>query len=497
MAEQLQALDATFLELEEADLSAHMHIGAVIVFEPSPAPSVPAVAADLEARLDALPRYRQRLSEPRTGGLSWPSWEDVPGFDVATQITRARLPAPGGKAELLEWAGTYFGERLDRSRPLWELVVIEGLEGGRWALASKTHHCMVDGVGSVDASTMLFDTEPGRGGRTRERPSRGSAPARAAPEPDGPSLPARIVGGAGELASLPLRLGRAGVGLLARSVGAVRHPDRGVDALRRSRALAELLVRDELIAAPHSSINVPIGGHRRLAVVVVPIDELKAIKNSLGGKLNDVVLTASAGGLRALLLSRGEDPPAAGLRAMVPVNIRRGGEQLDLGNKISSLFVELPVAEADPLRRYRRQRAASEEQKHGGQATGSRALIDLTAHAPPVVHSLFARSMYATRLFNVTVTNVPGPPVDVYAFGARAEEVWPIVPLAAEHAIGIAVLSYGGNVCFCLNADPDAVPDLDVVRDGIEEAISTLGELAADGRGARSARRRRRRPKAS
>lgn len=477
MADRLHALDATFLELEEADLSAHMHIGAVIVFEPSEAPSVSEVAADLADRLDELPRYRQRLSEPHTGGLSWPSWVEAPGFDVATHITRARLPAPGGTAELLQWAGTYFGERLDRSRPLWELVVIEGLAGGRWALASKTHHCLVDGVGSVDASAMLFDTEPGRRRLPRER-SRVRPPAPVSRRPEGRSLPTRIIDGAGEAARLPLRAGRAGIGLLGRGLDLVRHPDRGADALRRSRALAEVLVRDELIAAPRSSINVPIGGHRRLAVVVVPLAELKGIKNGLGGKLNDVVLAASAAGLRALLLDRDEEPPAAGLRAMVPVNIRRDGESLDLGNKISSLFVELPVAEPDPLRRYRLQVAASLEHKEGGQSTGSRALIDLTAHAPPVVHSFFARSMYATRLFNLTITNVPGPRTDVYAFGARAEEIWPIVPLAAEHAIGIAALSYGDAVCFCLNADPDAVPDLDVLRNGIEEAIATLAELA-------------------
>jgi WS/DGAT/MGAT family acyltransferase len=496
MADQLHPLDATFLELEEADLSAHMHIGAVVLFEPSEPPSVADVAADLDARLDALPRYQQRLSEPRTGGLSWPSWEDVPGFDIASQITRARLPAPGGTAELLAWAGTYFGERLDRSRPLWELVVVEGLEGGRWALASKTHHCMVDGVGSVDAAAMLFDTEPGREGRPRPRPSRGSAPASGSEDGGGRSLPARVAGAAGEAARLPLRAGRAAVGVLTGGLSLARHPDRGFDALKRSRALAELLIRDELIAAPSSSINVPIGGHRRLAVVVVPLADLKAIKNGLGGKLNDVVLAASAGGLRALLLSRGEDPPSAGLRAMVPVNIRSSGESLDLGNKISSLFVELPVAEPDPLRRYRLQAAASIEHKEGTESTGSRTLIDLTAHAPPVVHSFLARSMYATRLFNLTITNVPGPQTSIYALGARAEEVWPIVPLAAEHAIGIAVLSYGDNVCFCLNVDPDAVPDLDVLRDGIEEAIATLGGLAGGGgagkRRAEPARTRRR-----
>ena len=271
-------------------------------------------------RLDALPRYRQHLSEQRTGGLSWPRWEDVPSFDVRTHIHRAGLPAPGGKAELLEWAGTYFGERLDRSRPLWELVVLEGLEDGRWALASKTHHCMVDGVGSVDASSMLFDTEPGDGAAHEEAATGSAIPP---PQiPVGKSSLDVVTGGLAGIVRLPVQAGRAGLGMVGAGLGVARHPSRGIDALKRSRALAELIVKDEINAAPHSSINVPIGAHRELAVVTVPIDELKAIKNALGGKLNDVVLAASAGGLRTLLLSRGETPPEPGLRAMVPVNVR-------------------------------------------------------------------------------------------------------------------------------------------------------------------------------
>ncbi|MFN8112103.1 MAG: wax ester/triacylglycerol synthase family O-acyltransferase [Solirubrobacterales bacterium] len=476
MEDQLTALDATFLELEEADLSAHMHIGGVMIFEPSEAPTVAAVVRDLTDRLDSLPRYRHRLSDQRTGGLSWPSWEQSEAFDVRTHVRRAALPAPGGKAELLAWAGEYFSERLDRSRPLWELVVVEGLEGGRWALVSKTHHCMVDGVGSVDASAMLFDSEP------RDRPDEGEAPASAIPPPQipagGRSPLDTVTGGIAGIARLPVAAGKAGIGIVGAGVGMVRHPGRGLDTLKRSRAMAELIVQDELNAAPASSINVPIGAHREIAVVTAPIAELKGIKDSLGGKLNDVILTASTAGLRELLLSRGETPPEAGLRAMVPVNVRTDGEKLALGNKISSLFVELPVAESDPLRRYQLQTAASRRHKRHGQATGSRALIDFSSHAPPVIHSFLARSMYATRLFNLTITNVPGPPASLYSFGARVEEIWPLVPLAAEHAVGIAILSYAGNICICLNADPDAVPDLEVLRAGIENAIAELKELA-------------------
>lgn len=476
MGDQLTALDATFLELEEADLSAHMHIGGVVIFAPGEAPSVATVAAVLGDRLEALPRYRQRLSDQRTGGLSWPRWEDVPDFDISAHIQRAGLPAPGGTAELLDWAGSYFGERLDRSRPLWELVIVEGLEGGRWALVSKTHHCMVDGVGSIDASALLFDTEPGDGGRPDAAPRPSPIPP---PQiPVGKSSLDVVTGGLAGIARLPVEAGRAGLGMVGAGLGMARHTGRGLDALKRSRALAELLVQDELNAAPPSSINVPIGAHRRLAVISVPIDDLKAVKNALGGKLNDVVLAASAGGLRELLLSRGETPPEPGLRAMVPVNVRSDSERLALGNKISSLFVELPVAEPDPLRRYLQQISATEFLKEHGQAIGSRTLIDFTAHAPPVLHSFIARSMYATRLFNVTITNVPGPRQDLYAFGSRVETIWPLVPLAADHAIGIAILSYGGRFQICLNVDPDAVPDLDVLRAGIEKSIAELTELA-------------------
>jgi diacylglycerol O-acyltransferase / wax synthase len=474
--EQLTALDATFLELEEADQCAHMHIGSVMVFEPSEAPSIALIAGDLEAKLDPLPRYRQRLSEPRTGGLSWPAWEDSPNFDVRTHIRRASLPAPGGEDELREWAGAYFSERLDRSRPLWELVILEGFADGRWALANKTHHCMVDGVGSVDASSMLFDLEPSAD-VGRPKPGAGS------PIPP-PAVPAEmskldaVTGGIGGIARLPIRAVRAGLGMVGAGLGLARHPRQGIDALKRSRAMVEVIIEDELSAAPRSSVNVPISAHRRLALVAVPVDDLKAIKNSLGGTLNDVILAVSTGGLRALLMARGGAPPETGLRAMVPVNVRADSDRLALGNKVSSLFVELPVAEPDPLRRYQLQRKAAERHKSSGQATGTSTLMDFTGHAPPVLHSFIARSMYATRLFNVTITNVPGPQMKIYAFGSEVEQIWPIVPLAAEHAIGIAILSYAGNFYICANVDPDAVPDLDVLRDGIEDSIAELAELA-------------------
>lgn len=485
--ERLNALDATFLELEEADDSAHMHIGAVMLLAPAGAggaPDIDRVRDEIAARLGPLPRYRQRLSEPRTGGLRWPAWEPDPGFEIAHHVYCAGLPAPAGVEQLRDWAGEYFSVRLDRHRPLWELVVVE-LGDGRWALVSKTHHCLVDGVGSVDAAKVLLDTEPGPAPSAdlQAGQSDQAAPTGAGEEPTSFTdlLDPRNLASA-SLRSAGRALGAAGsaVHLAATAIERAADPHRLSEVLRESRAVAELLVRDELVAAPTTSINGPIGSHRQLAVVEVPLNSLKEIRAGLGGTVNDAVLSVAAGGLRELLLSRGEEPPPQGLRAMVPVNIRPAADRLALGNQITSLFVHVPVAEEQPLSRYRAQLEETEGLKSGTQATGSRTLIDLAALAPPALHSFIARSLFATRLFNLTITNVPGPQQPLYVIGSRVEEIWPLVPLAAEHAIGLAVLSYDGSVFFCLNADRDSVPDLEVLRHGIEAEVELLNGLASE-----------------
>ncbi|MDQ2676971.1 MAG: WS/DGAT domain-containing protein, partial [Actinomycetota bacterium] len=282
----------------------------------------------------------------------------------------------------------------------------------------------------------------------------------------------RAVGGAGIAAV------RGALRVAGAAARATAHPRQ---ALSDGRALAEVIVRDEIRAAPTTSLNAPIGAARSLSVIEVELDEVKAIKRKLGGTVNDVVLAVSAGGLRRLLIGRGETPPP-GLRAMVPVNIRAGAEHLELGNKISSLFVELAVDEGDPLRRYARQLEEAERLKAGSQARGSREIIDLAAHAPPVLHTALARSLFATRLFNVTITNVPGPQIPLFAFGSRMTSVWPLVPLAAEHALGIAIISYDGKVFFCTNAASDAVPDLALFAEGIADSLAELKKLGADAR---------------
>jgi diacylglycerol O-acyltransferase / wax synthase len=482
--EQLSALDATFLELEELDQSAHMHIGAVMLLEPQPgggAPPIDLIRQDVIDRLPDLPRYTQRLSTPRTGGLHWPTWEEDRRFRVERHVRIAGLPAPGGVDELMEWAGDYYSQRLDRAKPLWEIVVID-LADGRWAIVTKTHHCMIDGVGSVDMATTLLDTQPERAprngqsngtitaahGNTDETPRRGLRHTASLV-----AKPYLFVGNAA------IRTAQAGLHAAESAVGMATHPSRARDAAHRSRALAELIVRDELIAAPECSLNQPIGAGRQLAVITMRLDELKGIKNALGGTLNDVVLAAAAGGLRRLLSERGEVIPEPGLRAMVPMNIRTAADHLSMGNRISSLFVHLPVGAADPAERYRLQVQEAETLKAGTQHEGSSMLLNLGNHMPPVLHSFVARSLFATRLFNVTVTNVPGPQTPLYYFGSKVKEIWPLVPIAASHAIGLAVFSYDGRLFFCINADRDTVPDLDVLNAGIAESLTELGELAA------------------
>lgn len=475
VTEHLTPVDATFLELEQRDEGAHMHIGAVMIFEPGPgggAPPLARVREQLGARLGALPRYRQRLSSPRTGGLHWPTWEQDPKFDVRAHVGRARLPGRGTDADLIEWASAFFSQRLDRTRPLWEAIVVDGLSRGRWALATKTHHCMVDGVGSVDVATLMLDAEahPQRRRRAGETDE---------VEPAGTGTRGRL----GSLAGLPLRIAGAGARTLRLGLGAATHPQRAPERLREalhsSRALVEVLVRDEVMAAPASSLNVPIGGRRRLGVASVPLEDVKEIKRRLGGTVNDVVLAAATGGLRQLLLDRGESPPGQGLRAMVPVNIRAASERLALGNRITSLFVRLPVDQPDPVERYARQMEEAEWLKSGSQALGATTLLDLTGMAPPLVHSFLARSLFATRLFNVTITNVPGPQRPLYGFGTKLTAVWPLVPLAADHAVGIAAFSYDSRLFFTVNADYDAVPDLDVLIAGIRDSISELSVVHA------------------
>ena len=455
MGERLTMLDTMFLELEQADDSAHMHIGAALIFDPLPGGGVPEFAAmrdQLRARIGILPRFAQQLSEPHAGPLTWLTWEPAADFDLDAHVLHATLPAPGGDAELRAWLGDFWSHRLDSRRPLWEMTLLDGLDGGRWALATKTHHCLVDGVGSLDLGHLLLDTTP-----------------------DAPPLPPQDLPEAGAAdhdhgrfwlsPGLVLRGARAGL-------GAATHPRAALD---RARAAAELVVRDEVIGAPASSLNRPLSGTRHFGTVRLDLADVRAVADERGGTVNDVVLAVCAGAIRTLLLHRGDDLPQNGLRAQVPVNIRAKDREHALGNELTSLFVELPIAEPDPLERHRRVRERAEQLKHGSQRAGGKTIIDLADLGPPLAGALLARSMFGgPRMFNLTITNVPGPRERLYAFGAPLVEVLPLVPLFAGHTIGIAVVTYAGRLVFGINADRLGAPDLDVLTAGIAQAFAEL-----------------------
>jgi diacylglycerol O-acyltransferase len=457
MGERLSMLDTMFLELEQADESAHMHIGAALVFDPLPGGGTPDIAEFREyvrARMGILPRFSQQLSGTHAGPLTWLTWERSPRFDPDAHVHHATLPAPGDEAELQAWLGDFWSHRLDRHRPLWEMTLLDGLAGGRWALATKTHHCLVDGVGSLDIGHVLLDASPDAS------PPSAPAPAEAGgrEEQAGGGRPWFSPG-------LVVRGTRAGI-------GAALHPR---DSFERARAAVELIVRDEVIGAPHSSLNGPMSATRHFEVVRLDLADLKATKTRLGGTVNDVVLAICAGGLRELLLSRGETPPKRGLRAQVPVNIRAEDREHALGNELTSLFVELPLSEPDPLARYRLVVERAEQLKAGSQRAGGKTIVDVADLGPPLAGALLARSMFGTtRMFNLTITNVPGPPERLYAFGAPLAEVLPLVPLFAGHSVGIAVVSYAGQVAFGLNADRVSAPDLAELAEGIRHSFAEL-----------------------
>ena len=461
MAERLTALDATFLELEDLADGALMNIGGTMVFDPLPegAPTLERLRQRLSTRLAALPRYTQRLSSPHVPAWSWPQWIEDEHFDVANHVCHVALPAPGDDGQLCDWAAEFFSHPLDRTRPLWELVLIEGLAHRRWALGLKVHHCLIDGIGSVVMTDALLDVE-----RDPESTTTVSDDGAA---PDGTPT---------WLHPPEAMVQATGAGLRAASAGvrAALHP---TEAFERSVAVAAL-VREEISGAPRTSLNVPIGPSRRYAIVRVPLHDLNAMRHALGGSVNDVVLAACAGGLRRLLASRGETLPKGGLRAMVPMNVRDITVAEPLSNKVTSLFVDLPVAEADPAKRLRRIAAATRRLKAASASGSTDALIDVAALAPPVVvHAALARTAFARRLFNVTITSVPGHQEPLYAFGAQLREVLPVVPLAAEHAVGIAIFSYNGAVIFGVCADSSTTPDLDVLALGIEAELEELRSL--------------------
>jgi WS/DGAT/MGAT family acyltransferase len=470
---RLTALDSSFLHLEDG--GAHMHVAAVMTFD-GPAPAYDDLLEAIESRLHLVPRYRQRLAFVPLG-QGRPRWVDDPHFNAAYHIRHTALPAPGSDEELKRLAARVFGQRLDRSKPLWEIWLVEGLDDGRFAILSKTHHALVDGVSGVDIVSVLFDTSPD--------------PAPAAP-PSSAWLPRPLPTGTELLAEALLE--RTTVPAEAvRGVRALTRAPRQV-AERLAGGIAGLgsMAAAGLNPAPRSPLNVGIGPHRRYTWVDADLGRFKAIKSALGGTVNDVVLTSVALALGRWMRGRGEDTEGVVLRAMVPVSVRAEAEQGALGNRVATMWAPLPVGVRDPRDCFAEVHAAMKGLKESGQAVGAETLTQLADFAPPTIMSQAARLQARQRFFNLVVTNVPGPQVDLYLLGRRMRALYPVVPLALKQALGIAIMSYNGRLGFGLLGDFDALPDLEEIALQLEGAIDDLATASgADDRLGRTGPRRR------
>jgi WS/DGAT/MGAT family acyltransferase len=457
--DRLSGLDSSFLHLERD--SAHMHVAGCCVFE-GQAPAYEDLVQEILGRLHLVPRYRQRLAfVPLEQGR--PVWVDDPHFNVTFHVRHTALPRPGGDEELKRLCGRVFSQALDRSRPLWELWLVEGLADDRFAVLSKTHHALVDGVSGVDIATVLFDTSPD--------------PMPVAP-PETEWVPRPLPSSAQLLADALLE--RTTVPAeIARGVRATLRGPRQV-ARRTAESLAALgsVAWSGFQAAPPSPFNVRIGPHRRFTWVRGDLAQFKAVKNSLGGTVNDVVLASVAGALGRYMRLHGY-PTEAPLKAMVPVSVRAEVERGALGNKVAAMWAPLPVGETDPVKRLHDVSGAMRGIKDSGQAVGAQVLTDLTGFAPPTIMAQAARLQARQRLFNLVVTNVPGPQAPLYMLGRKLDALFPMVPLAENTALGIAIMSYNGQLNFGLVADFDALRDLDTLaeelRGSIEELVAAAG----------------------
>jgi WS/DGAT/MGAT family acyltransferase len=464
--DRLTGLDASFLHLEDG--RSHMHVGGVITFD-GPPPDYDSVLGAIEARLDLVPRYRQKLAFVPFG-QGRPRWIDDPHFNLRYHLRRTALPKPGTDQQLERLAGRVFSQQLDRDKPLWELWLVEGLDGGnRFAIVSKTHHALVDGVSGVDIASVLFDTKPDpappgvpseEGKRWLPQPAPSSAELLAEALVERVTIPAEIARGVRAVFRTPRRLARIGFESLV-GLGAMAWAERS--------------------PAPRTPYNTAIGPHRRFTWVAMDLADVKAIKNSLGGSVNDVMLAIVAGGLAHHLRRRGASREGMELRAMVPVSIRPDEARGALGNQVAAMMAPLPVGSEEPITRYELIHQAMDEVKRSGQAVGAKAitdLTDLTSFAPPNIVSQASRLAVGRRWFNLVVTNVPGPQFPLYMLGREMNELIPMVPLAPNQALGVAIMSYNGRISFGLVGDYDVMYDLDDIAHDFEVALAELAAAA-------------------
>ncbi|HSR83355.1 MAG TPA: wax ester/triacylglycerol synthase family O-acyltransferase [Streptosporangiaceae bacterium] len=467
---QLKPLDAAFVDAEDADRNASFAIGSIAIFE-GPPPAYDDFLAALSSRLPLVPLYRKKLRKVPLG-LGPPVWVDDPHFDLRYHVRQTALPSPSGEEQLRTLMARVMTERLDRDYPLWEYWLVERLDRDRWALITKIHHCMVDGLGGAAMYRAILDVSP-------EPPSVAAIqdnPSPANPQPSPLAVTARAAVNA-------LLLPVYDAGAVQR---ALAHPARSVrQATTTFRGLARYATA--LPPAAKSSLSGPIGRQRRFTWVGASLDDVKAIKNALGGTVNDVFLAAITGGFRELLLARGEVPTRATVPSLVPVSVRRPGEEGVYENRVSALVTNLPVHIPDPAECLTTVASQLAALKSSSESEAGEAFVGLRRYTPFALASLFVRAVFSIpqREIVTVTTSVPGPQQPLYALGRRLLEIIPYVPIATTLRTGVCIFTYNGQVTFGITGDYDSTPDLDVLARGIDGSIARLLTAAKRRRGKR------------
>jgi len=438
----------------------HVHVGATTIMEGAP-PDFEALLEHVDSRLGLVPRFRQRVT-PTPLKLTNPEWTDDPGFEMRWHVRHSALPRPGTLEQLRDFVGRVMSEPLDLQRPLWQLYMIEGVEGDRHAYISKTHHALVDGVSAVDVGTILLDPNPE--GTEMEMPEEPW-------EPDAPSSEMLFVRAASERIRRPLRSARKAAG------SAIKMPGETASrVMRTAEGFVGLAAGGP--TCPPSPLNVEIGRDRRVAYARGDLQAIKDARGDSGATVNDVILAVAAGALRRFLAGRGDELPDE-LVALVPVSVRRPDEHLELGNRISTILVRLPLGVEDPRLRLERIREETARLKQSEQARAASLIIEATGWTPPTINRLLSELMARPRVFNLVVSNVPGPQVPFYLLGRRMVEVYPFVPLSPQgHALSIGVVSYDGGVFFGIVGDRRVVSDIDDFEASLETALTEQSQTA-------------------
>jgi WS/DGAT/MGAT family acyltransferase len=461
--DRLTALDTSFLDMETP--AVHLHVGSIGIFEPGPLArddggiDFDRIQAIAEAGLRRAPRFRQKLaSTPVTGH---PVWVDDEHFNLLYHVRHTSLPLPGDERQLKRLMGRIMSERLDRAKPLWELWFVEGLRDGRFAVISKVHHCLIDGISGVDLLSAFMGPNPDyRAAQTDHR-----------------WMPRPAPGALGLLRDEVMRRASLPVRSLRATSRVLRHPSRSAREVAHAAAGFGEALSTTLKPASGTPLNGEIGPHRRFDWTRFDLGVVREVKEKLEGTVNDVVLACVAGAARSYLADRGVGVDEIDFRTLVPVSTRSEAQRGKLGNRVSLLVAHLPVDEPDPRERMKRVVAETQHLKASGEAQGAEMLEEVSDWTTTGLITRLSRMAAARRSYNMIVTNVPGPSTSVYLEGARLLESYPLVPLFSNQALGVALFSYDGGLFWGFNADWDAVPDLHEFVQAVEHEFEALRKL--------------------